>query len=154
MVESLAGTGPAIVTLKRSALPPLPMPDALSRPFWQAAAQGRLVIQRCHRSGRWFHPPQPVCTCCGRDELEFREVSGRGVVESFVVMRDKRITGFEDRVPYVNLWVELDEQPGLVLVANLVGAEAGEVRIGARVRVVFERLTEDICLPQFELVDE
>lgn len=153
MPDPLIDDAPAIVSLERSALPPLPVPDALSRPFWEAAAQARLVIQQCRRSGRWFHPPQPVCTCCGQHDLEFREVSGRGVVESFVIMRDKRIAGFEDRVPYVNLFVELDEQPGLILVANLVGAEPDAVSIGDRVRVVFERLTDEICLPQFELVD-
>jgi uncharacterized protein len=154
MLKPDADTASTIVSLDRSALPPLPMPDALSRPFWENAARGRLAVQKCRRSGRWFHPPQPACTCCGQDDLEFGEVSGRGVVESFVVMRDKRIAGFEDRVPYVNLWVELDEQPGLILVANLVGAQADAVRIGARVRVVFERLTDDICLPQFALDDE
>lgn len=154
MVEPRADTASPIVSLERSTLPPLPMPDALSLPFWENAARGRLAVQRCRRSGRWFHPPQPVCTCCGRNDLEFREVSGQGVIESFVVMRDRRIAGFEDRVPYVNLWVELDEQPDLILVANLVGSPVEAVRIGARVRVVFERLTDDICLPQFALVEE
>ena len=28
-------------------LPPLPVPDELTKPFWEAANQGRLVIQRC-----------------------------------------------------------------------------------------------------------
>jgi uncharacterized OB-fold protein len=130
-------------------LPPLPVADELTRPFWEAARKGQLVIQRCQESGRWFHPPRPLCTCCVSSDLAFEPVSGRGTVYTFVVMRDRRVRGFQDRVPYVNVWVELEEQPFLTVVANLVDAEPKEARIGMPVEVTFERLTEDVALPQF-----
>ncbi len=76
-------------------------------------------------------------------------MSGKGTVYTFVVMRDQRVRGFQDRVPYVNVWVELEEQPFLTVVANLVDAEPKEARIGMPVEVTFERLTEDVALPQF-----
>ena len=135
-------------------LPPLPVPDEVSARFWDAAREGRLVIQRCGRSGRSFHPPVHVCTCCGQSDLQFERVRGRGVIYSFVVMRDQRVQGFEDRVPYVNVWVELEEQPHLVLVTNLVDAELSDVAIGAPVEVSFEKLSDEITLPQFRLVRE
>ena len=130
-------------------LPPLPLPDELTRPFWEAAHEGRLVIQRCRRTGQFQHPPQPVCLCCTDIDLAFEPVTGNGTVHTFVVMHDRRVHGFEDRVPYVNVWVELDEQPELVVLANLVDTEPDDVAIGMPVEVTFERLTDEITLPQF-----
>jgi uncharacterized OB-fold protein len=112
------------------------------------------VIQRCRATRRYFHPPQLVCPCCGACDLDFEAVSGRGTIYSFVVMRDQRVQGFEDRVPYVNVWVELEEQPLLLLVSNLVGADLEDVLIGRPVEVRFEKLTDEITLPQFELLRE
>jgi uncharacterized OB-fold protein len=132
-------------------LPPLPVPDVVSQPFWDAARDGRLVIQRCRRTGRFQHPPQVLCLCCAEPDLHFEPVSGRGTVHSFVVMHDPRVRGFEHRVPYVNLWVELEEQPFLVLVANLVESGPETIDIGTPVEVVFERLTDEITLPQFRV---
>ena len=135
-------------------LPPLPAIDEVSAPFWEAAREQRLMIQRCKATRRYYHPPLRVCTCCGASDLEFEEVSGRGTIYSFVVMRDQRVQGFEDRVPYVNLWVELDEQPQLVLVSNLVDAGLEDIAIGKPVEVTFEKVSDEITLPQFKLLQE
>jgi uncharacterized OB-fold protein len=132
-------------------LPPLPVPDPVSRPFWDAAREERLVIQRCRRTGRWQHPPQILCPCCGAADLVFEPVSGRGTVHMLSVMHDQRVRGFEDRVPYTNVWVELEEQPYLIVVANLVGPGPDTVAIGTPVEVTFERLTDEITLPQFRV---
>jgi uncharacterized protein len=130
-------------------LPPLPVPDPVSQPFWDAAREERLVVQRCQRTGRWQHPPQILCPCCAADDLAFEPVSGRGTVHMLSVMHDPRVRGFEQRVPYTNLWVELEEQELLILVANLVGP--GPVEIGTPVEVAFERITDEITLPQFRV---
>jgi uncharacterized protein len=133
-------------------LPPLPVPDGLTQPYWDAAREGRLVIQRCQRSGRWQHPPQLLCLCCAETDLAFEPVSGRGTVHMFSVMRDPRVRGFEHRVPYTNVWVELAEQPFLIVVSNLVGPGTEAVDFGTPVEVTFERVTDDITLPQFRVV--
>ena len=138
-------------TVTSKALPPIPEPDEVSAPFWDAAAREELRIQRCRRSGRFMHPPQRLCLCCGEDDLEFAPVSGKGTIYSFTVMRDQRVQGFTDRVPYISAFVELDEQPLLILVCNLLGAREEDVEIGRRVEVAFERLTPEITLPQFRL---
>ena len=106
------------------------------------------------RAAGTFTPPVRVCMCCGKSDLKFEQVRGRGVIYSFVVMRDQRVQGFEDRVPYLNVWVELEEQPHLVLVTNLVDADLADVAIGAPVEVTFEKMTDEITLPQFRLVQE
>src|SRR5262245_63427792 len=140
------------MTTPAGALPPLPEPDETSRPFWEAAREGRLVIQRCAACRRYHHPPAVICPDCGSSNLRFEPVSGRGTIYSYSIMYDRRVLGFEDRVPYVTLVVELAEQPLLMLVTNLVGAGPTDVKIGLPVEVTFEKITDEVTLPQFRLV--
>jgi uncharacterized OB-fold protein len=64
-------------------------------------------------------------------------------------MHQKSVAGFEENVPYVTALVELDEQPMLLLLTNLPGVAPTSITIGDRVRFDFERLSDEICLPQF-----
>ena len=61
---------------------------------------------------------------------------------------DKR---FSSAVPYASIIVELDEAPGALLAGNLLEAEYTEAKVGRRVEVIFEKLNDDITLPQFRL---
>jgi uncharacterized OB-fold protein len=131
---------------------PLPAVDDLSRPFWEAAKQHSLVVQRCGECRYFNHPPKSVCDACQSQQLVFEPVSGRGTIFSFSIMHQPNIAGFEDQIPYVNILVELEEQPLLLMVSNLPGAEKDEVRIGDRVEVYFEDVNEEITLPQFRVV--
>lgn len=131
---------------------PLPAPDQLTEPFWESARVKQLRIQRCSACGYYNHPPKPLCDRCSSPELTFEAVSGRGRVYSYTVMHQRNIAGFEDQVPYVNLLVELDEQPQLLLVSNLSG-EGSNVAIGKPVQVTFETVAAGVVLPQFEIVD-
>jgi uncharacterized OB-fold protein len=127
----------------------LPAITELTRPFWEAANAGRLAVQRCSACGYYNHPPRPLCDRCQSGALSFEDVSGNGMVWSFSVMHQKSIAGFQESVPYVTALVELDEQPLLLMVTNLPGVEASDVAVGQRVRVTFQRLTDEIALPQF-----
>ncbi|HJY80988.1 MAG TPA: OB-fold domain-containing protein [Candidatus Binatia bacterium] len=131
---------------------PLPAADELSQPFWEAAKQHRLVVQRCQDCSYFNHPPRPACDACQSQQLQFEPVSGRGTIYSFTVMHQPNIAGFEDQIPYVNILVELEEQPLLFMVSNLSGSEKDKVRIGGRVEVHFEDVNDEITLPQFRLV--
>jgi uncharacterized protein len=131
---------------------PLPAIDDLSRPFWGAARQHRLVIQRCTECGYFNHPPKPACDACQSQQLQFEPVSGRGTIYSFAVMYQPNIAGFEGHIPYVNILVELDEQPLLLMVSNLSGSEMENVHIDGRVEVYFEDVNDEITLPQFRIV--
>jgi uncharacterized OB-fold protein len=128
---------------------PLPVVNDLTRPFWEAAAAGRLEVQRCSSCQYFNHPPREACTRCLSGDLEFEPVSGRGTVWSFSVMHQKSVAGFEEAVPYITALVELEEQPMLLFVTNLPGLDPRDVRIGLPVTVTFEPLAEGIALPQF-----
>jgi uncharacterized OB-fold protein len=131
---------------------PLPAIDDLTRPFWHAAAQHQLVIQRCQECNYFNHPPRPLCDACLSQRLEFAPVSGRGTVYSYTVMHQPNIAGFEKEVPYINVLVELDEQPRLFMVSYLPISEREKIRIGGRVEVTFEKIDDEVTLPQFRLV--
>src|SRR5579871_2981660 len=95
---------------------PVPVPTPLTQPFWDAAKEGKLAIQRCTQCGRYFHPPTTICLNCHSLALEFAPVSGSGKIAARTIMHDPRIQGFgENVVPFAVIAVELDEQPGLLL---------------------------------------
>jgi len=131
---------------------PLPAVDDLSQLFWEAAKQHQLVVQRCQDCGYFNHPPRPACDACQSQKLQFELVSGRGTIYSFTVMHQPNIAGFEEQIPYVNILVELEEQPLLFMASNLPGSEKDKVRIGGRVEAYYEDVDVDITLPQFRLV--
>ena len=64
---------------------PVPEPTALTRPYWEAAAQGRLVVQRCVACGHLRFPPGPVCTECLDGRAEWQPLSGNATVLSHLV---------------------------------------------------------------------
>jgi uncharacterized OB-fold protein len=137
---------------------PRPVLDALSRPFWEGARDGQLTIQRCSDCGYFRHPPRPLCERCASEASEFVPVSGRGRVFSFTTNYQRNVSGFEEAVPYVNLIVELDEQPGLYLLGDIPADEAAWVAIDVPVEVVFEPFEdasgEPTALPQFRPAEQ
>jgi uncharacterized OB-fold protein len=133
---------------------PRPVPDERTAPYWEAAARGELAIQRCSSCGTFYHPPVPVCEDCYGLDLRFEAVSGRGTIHSRVILDSPVVPGFEHVLPYACLAVELDEQAGLLVVANLLEAPADSAQVGRRVNVAFERLDSETMLPQFVLADE
>ena len=130
-----------------------PVVNELTKPFWDGAAEHRLVLQHCVACGHFDHPPFPECTKCRSQNIEFVEVSGRGTIHSSVIVRSPVVIGFEDEVPYACVMVELDEQEELFLATNVIGIPADEVVIGDRVIVDFlER--DGFTLPVFRLDTE
>lgn len=140
-----------MTTTQETKAKPIPRPDALTQPFWDAAKEGRLELQKCSDCGYFNHPPKPLCDQCSSEHLAFEPVSGRGTIYSYTRMHQFNVPGFEAEIPYLNVLVELVEQPKLFMITNLRGAEPEEVQIGQPVEVVFERVNDNIVLPQFRL---
>jgi len=131
---------------------PLPQLNAVTRPFWEAAARGQLTMPRCRYCSAFTWPPLPSCGECGSAALEWTRLSGRGMVYSFTVIR--QIVGgpsaraFEPDIPYVVAWIDLEEGPRLV--SNIVGCPIEQVTIGMAVEVVLEQASAEIWLPKFK----
>jgi uncharacterized protein len=127
-------------------LPPIPVPDPDSAPFWQGLSEGKLMLCRCDDTGRWIHPPLEQSRFTG-GPVHFEEVSGGGSIFSFIVVRQQLVPGRTP--PYVIAIIELDEQPGLRINA-VVAADPAEVRIGQRVRMEINPLGDSgFQVPEF-----
>jgi uncharacterized protein len=114
--------------------------------FWDAAAQHRLVGQRCGECATLRHPPRPMCPHCGSLEVEVVELSGRGTVYSYALLHHPQHPAFD--YPVVAVLVDLDE--GIRLVSNLTDIDdEHQVRIGVRVEVTFVDTADGGALPVF-----
>lgn len=125
----------------------LPVRYQEEAPYWDAARDGRLVLQRCDACQRFWFPIGPVCPRCLGTAVTWTEMSGDGSVSSFVVYHKAWAPWLTDRVPYAVVQVQLTEGPRLT--ANLLGVPPADVRIGMPVRACFEQLTEEVTLVQF-----
>ncbi|MEU0423159.1 OB-fold domain-containing protein [Streptomyces canus] len=122
-----------------------PVKDPTGAPFWEYAARGELRVQACADCGELRFPPRPCCPHCQSFAEEWRPVSGRGRVWSYVVPHPPLLPDYAAQAPYNVVVVELEEAPRIRLVGNLVTAagatldslDPGRIRIGARVHVVF-----------------
>jgi uncharacterized protein len=110
-----------------------PVPDAVTRPFWDGVAEGVLRVQRCVACDRHLFYPRAVCPYCMASDLEWTEASGVGEVHSFTVVH-RAPPDYRDEVPYVVALVDLDE--GVRMMTRLVDVEPGAVTVGMRVEVV------------------
>jgi len=90
---------------------PVPAPDDVSRFYWEAAANHRLVLQRCRECHKMQYPPEICCVHCQGEEFEHTETTGRGVIYSYSVVNRPLHAGFVDALPYVVALIELDDQP-------------------------------------------
>lgn len=126
---------------------PIPEITEELRPFFAAASEGRLVVQRCRRCGNLRFPPRSICSQCLGREADWAPVSGRGALYSFNVMHQVYHPGFAPEVPYPVVLVELEE--GCRMLSNLVDCPRPDLRIGLPVEVVFEKVNDEISLPKF-----
>ena len=131
-------------------LTPLPSPNALTAPYWQAAKQHQLKLPRCEDCGKFHFYPRSSCPHCRSQKLAWQAVSGKGNIYSFTVVHRAPSKGFEGEVPYVVAVVALDEGPHLM--TRVVDVSADAVKIGMRVRVAFEDKADDIAMPVFKCV--
>jgi uncharacterized OB-fold protein len=99
-------------------LPPKPVPDRDTQPFWDAVEERRLVVQRCSSCGHWIWQPKPVCPTCQTPDPVWTEIKGNGRVASWTVLHPPVLPVWADKVPFVVLLVELDE--GVRMVGQLV----------------------------------
>lgn len=128
---------------------PLPRPTPETLPYWEGARAGRLRLQRCGQCAAWLFYPRSHCPHCLSDRLTWVDSAGEGVIYTYSVHYRAAHPAFKAALPYVVAVVELSE--GVRLLANLPGARPEQVYIGAPVRVCFERLNDEITLPQFQL---
>jgi len=135
------------VTVPRSKFLPEPTPE--TAPFWDGCKEHELRIQFCTVCRKHFFYPRLFCPTCLSDTTEWRTVSGKGTLLTYVLSA-RPAPGFENELPYAIAIVQLDEGPHLM--SNIVNAEITpqNLKAGMPVEVVFEDVNETITLPKFQ----
>jgi len=126
---------------------PLPFADAITLPWWQAASEHRLVVQRCTSCEHTRLPPAPICPECRSADSAWKEVSGRGEVYTYTVVHRPIAAG--QQLPYVIAVIALEEAGGVRVISNLVDVEPDQLEIGMPVEVVWEDMSADLAIPRF-----
>jgi uncharacterized OB-fold protein len=135
-----------------------PVVDEDGAPFWEYAAEGELRVQACAPCGELRFPPRPCCPHCQSFDSEWRRMSGRGRIWSYVIPHPPLLPAYAALAPYNAVVVELLDAPRIRLAGNVVAApdaplnsvDPARLRIGAGVRVAFTRLG-DITVPRWLL---
>lgn len=113
----------------------LPEPDAFTRPYWDAAGEGRLLIRRCAGCGLAHHYPREFCPYCWSEDVEWEHASGHATLYTWSVVHRNDLPPFGDRVPYVAAVVDLAEGPRMM--TEVVECAHGDLRIGMGLTVTF-----------------
>ncbi|MFI6050775.1 Zn-ribbon domain-containing OB-fold protein [Streptomyces violascens] len=137
-----------------------PVVDDDGAPFWEYAARGELRVQACAAPGcgRLRFPPRPCCPHCQSFDSEWRRVSGRGRIWSYVFPHPPLLPDYAAQAPYNAVIVELAEDPLIRLVGNVVAepdaaldsVDPARLRIGARVQVAFTEV-DGMTVPRWLL---
>lgn len=133
---------------------PVPVPDIDDAPFWRAAAEQRLVFQRCAACGRHRHPPSPMCPVCQSAMCDWSAAPARATLFSFTVTHVAPHPALRGRTPYVVGLVSFPTLDDVRLVTNIINCEPARLTIGAEVEVVWDPCGEDLYLPRYSLVSQ
>lgn len=129
------------------------IPDELTKPFWDAANEERLLIQNCTACTRLQFPIAAVCSQCrSGDNLEWKEMSGRGTIYNYGVVYDCPVASLKDDLPFNLAAVMLEEDPGILFYSHLPGTPVDEVPVGGRVQVIFEATANGQKVPEWQVI--
>ncbi|MBM2825659.1 MAG: OB-fold domain-containing protein [Dehalococcoidales bacterium] len=136
------------------------MPDSMPIPnvedwdtkeFWAHCKKHELVVQRCTDCGTFRHSPQAVCFNCQSWNYEWKKVSGKGVVFSYIICHYPAMAAVKTRVPYNVVLVELEDAGKQRMLGNLIdGTPNEDIHVGMPVEVTWEDIDDTLTLPQWK----
>lgn len=128
-----------------------PRPSDVSEPFWDATREERLLVQWCDDCDAAIFYPREMCPSCIGNNLSWKEAAGDATVYAVSVQHAPANPFMAGRVPYVVALVDLPE--GIRMMTNIVTDDPSSVRVGDRVTVCWEPLSDGRNLPQFARCD-
>jgi hypothetical protein len=152
----LPGTEGALPGIERALI--VPAETALTAPYWSAAREGVIALQRCTQCGRLWHPPAPICPRCRSASYEWIRSHGRGTLYSYTTVMHAAHPAIAEAVPYRVALVDLEEGPRVILAlvdgegsGDVAGGEGagGEASLvaGAAIRIVLGTAPGGLKLP-------
>ncbi len=110
-------------------------------PYFQAAAEGKLLIKKCNDCGEVHHYPRALCPFCWSEKVEWVQAKGTGEIYTYTVTRRG------GPVPYCIASVTLDEGPRMM--TNIVDCDLDTIKIGQKVKVTFKKTEGGASVPCF-----
>lgn len=123
---------------------PAPAVTPETKPFWDATAEGKLVLPKCNGCATVIWYPRGICPECHGTDIGWIDASGRGTIYSFTIVRRG---GYARGEPYALAYVELDEGPRMM--TNIVDCDLERLEVGQPVQVVFHDTGHGTALPRF-----
>ena len=125
----------------------IPTPTPETKHYWDGAKDEKLILQKCNDCSDIYFPPRPFCPKCGSRSVQEFQASGKGSLYSYVI-NHLPSPGFTP--PFAIAVVELEEGPRLM--SNIVECEQTPeaLELDMPLEVTFEKLNDDITLPQFK----
>jgi uncharacterized protein len=125
----------------------VPEPDERSKPFFDGAREGRLMLQHCTACGEWMWPVRARCVACFAPDPQWSAAGGRGVVHSYTLVHHTSDPAFAAEIPFNVVLVDLQE--GVRTFTTIVDVAPEDLQIGMAVHVVFEQLSPEVAVPKF-----
>ena len=123
--------------------------DPWTQPFWDAAADGRLVLPRCGACRRFRWPPGPFCPNCQSQAVEWA-ASGPAQIYSFTIVRDRTTDTGAIHAPAL---VEFPQADGVRLLAAITDTPLAAIHVGAKLALGWSQAV-NAAVPVFRVRDE
>lgn len=108
--------------------------------YWQAAAEGKLLVKHCNACGHDHFYPRAHCPHCRSLDTSWKQASGRGTLYSYSVMR--RVSP-----PFAVAYVTLEEGP--TMFTNVIDCNFDALTIGQPVQAAFATGEDGLIRPVF-----
>ncbi|QHS23426.1 hypothetical protein GWK91_10875 [Virgibacillus sp. MSP4-1] len=131
---------------------PIPVKTQDNKPYWDAADDHEMMVQRCDECDQYAHPPGPSCAKCGGTNLSWQNLGSdiKGTVYTYIISYRPFLPGFQDDLPLIIAQVEIEEIPDVKILANVLDCEPEKVEIGMPVRMVWQDINDERALPQWK----
>lgn len=133
---------------------PIPVADQfVSKPFWDGAKAGKLMLPRCKSCDKVHFYPRTICPFCHSTDIEWFEASGEGSLYTFAV-QNRGSGGWGDDGPFVTAYIDLKEGDRIFTVLRGVDPDKPEeITIGAKCQIEWDEASDEVSVPFWRVVE-
>lgn len=126
-----------------------PSPTYYSKKYWEGCSRNKLLFQKCTACFSVQFYPRTICSNCWSKDLTWYQSEGHGEIISYTIVHRPPSANFLNEVPYVIVFVRLDEGFNMIGYLRNCG-NTDDISIGQSVVTHFECISTEIFLPVFE----
>lgn len=133
---------------------PIPLKNEDNKPYWDAADEHKLMLQKCNDCGTHAHPPGPTCAKCGSDNMLWEDFGSdvTATIYSYIITYRPFLPGFEDDLPTIIALGKLDKVPEVKIMCNVRNCSHEDIKVDMPVKMIWEKINENRALPQWSAI--